>query len=807
MEEYSDRTPSDVAWYPMVPIRDVVIFPFTKVAFKIGRSGSVRALEQALGTDRTIFLATQHDATVDEPNPEQIYMVGTLGRILQSQKQENGQIKVVVEGRERATTVRVENTDGAFMALVRRAPIVNEEGTRLDALIQKVSQLVEQHLRLAPDTQTDALQTALRNQEPSHLADALASQLRISVEDKQGLLEIFSTQARLQRLIELLETEIEKRQLDRTIQTRVKRQMEKAQKEYYLNEQIKAIHKELGRKDEKAELEELKKKIEEAGMTEEAKEKAMQELHRLEAMPPMSAEGTVSRTYIDWLLSVPWKQKTKEIKDLVKAEEVLNEDHFGLEKIKERILEYLAVRQLVKNPKGSILCFVGPPGVGKTSLGKSIARATGRKFVRLSLGGVRDEAEIRGHRRTYIGALPGQIIQMMKKAGAVNPVLLLDEVDKLGADFRGDPSAALLEVLDPEQNHTFQDHYLDVEYDLSKVFFIATANVLHTIPPALQDRLEILRLSGYTEREKLEIAKRHLVPKQVEGNGLKIEQFDFTDAGILEVIRHYTREAGVRNLEREIGSCCRKLARKFVSEQAEENAAAVVVDAERVREMLGPIKFRQQGIAAHSEVGLATGLAWTEIGGEVLQIEATLVKGRGGVTLTGKLGDVMQESAQAALTCIRARAERLGMSLDFIRKRDLHIHIPEGAIPKDGPSAGITMATAMASALTRVAVKNNVAMTGEITLRGKVLPIGGVKEKLLAAHRFGIDTIILPKDNEKDLIELPDEVRDSLTVHLVETIDEVLLVALEDSCPTQAATDEAPPLWTTEQPSQGIPTS
>jgi ATP-dependent Lon protease len=791
----------------MVPIRDVVIFPFTKVAFKIGRSGSVRALEQALATDRTIFLATQHDATVDEPAPEQIYGVGTLGRILQSQKQENGQIKVVVEGRERATTVRVENSDGAFMALVRRAPVVNEEGTRLDALIQKVGQLVEQHLRLAPDTQTDALQTALRNQEPSHLADALASQLRISVEDKQGLLEIFSTQARLQRLIELLETEIEKRQLDRTIQTRVKRQMEKAQKEYYLNEQIKAIHKELGRKDEKAELEELKKKIEEAGMTEEAKEKAMQELHRLEAMPPMSAEGTVSRTYIDWLISVPWKQKSKEIKDLIKAEEVLNEDHFGLEKIKERILEYLAVRQLVKNPKGSILCFVGPPGVGKTSLGKSIARATGRKFVRLSLGGVRDEAEIRGHRRTYIGALPGQIIQMMKKAGTVNPVLLLDEVDKLGADFRGDPSAALLEVLDPEQNHTFQDHYLDVEYDLSKVFFIATANVLHTIPPALQDRLEILRLSGYTEREKLEIAKRHLVPKQAEGNGLKVEQFDFTDEGILEVIRHYTREAGVRNLEREIGSCCRKLARKFVSEQAEENAAAVVVDAERVREMLGPIKFRQQGIAAESEVGLATGLAWTEIGGEVLQIEATLVKGRGGVTLTGKLGDVMQESAQAALTCIRARAERLGMSLDFIRKRDLHIHIPEGAIPKDGPSAGITMATAMASALTRVAVKKNVAMTGEITLRGKVLPIGGVKEKLLAAHRFGIDTIVLPKDNEKDLTELPEEVRDALCIHFVETIDEVLSLALEDSCPTQAATDEGPPLWTTEQPSQGIQTS
>src|SRR5215471_1896181 len=778
MEEYSDRTPADIARYPMVPIRDVVIFPFTKVAFKIGRPGSVRALEMALASDRTIFLSTQHDATVDEPTPDQIYRVGTIARILQSQRQDNGQIKVVVEGRERATTIRVDNNAGAFTATVRRAPVVNETGMRTDALVQKIGQLIEQHLRLAPDVQSDTLQTTLRNADPGHMADALSSQLHISVEDKQGLLELFSTQARLARLIEVLEIELEKRQLDRTIQTRVKRQMEKAQKEYYLNEQIKAIHKELGRKDERAELDELKKKIEEAGMTEEAKEKALQELHRLEAMPPMSAEGTVSRTYIDWLVSVPWKQKSKEIKDLTKAEEVLNEDHYGLEKIKDRILEYLAVRQLVKNPKGSILCFVGPPGVGKTSLGKSIARATGRKFVRLSLGGVRDEAEIRGHRRTYIGALPGQIIQMMKKAGTKNPVLMLDEVDKMSMDFRGDPSAALLEVLDPEQNSTFQDHYLDVEFDLSQVMFIATANVLHTIPQPLQDRMEVLRLSGYTEREKLEIAKRHLVPKQAEANGLKIEQLDFTDEGLTEIIRHYTREAGVRNLEREIGSCCRKIARKFVSKNVAEDFREVV-SAERVNEMLGPIKFRQIGIGETSEIGLATGLAWTEVGGEVLQIEATLVKGRGGVTLTGKLGDVMQESAQAALTCIKARAERLGMSLDFIRKRDLHIHIPEGAIPKDGPSAGITMATAMASALARVAVKRNVAMTGEITLRGKVLPIGGVKEKLLAAHRFGIDTLILPKDNEKDLSELPEEVRDALSIHFVETIDEVLSIALE----------------------------
>jgi ATP-dependent Lon protease len=808
MEEYSDRIPTDIVRYPMVPIRDVVIFPFTKVAFKIGRPGSVRALEEALASDRTIFLATQHDASVDEPTPEQIYSVGTLGRILQHQKQDNGQIKVVVEGRERATTVRVENNNGAFTAIVRRAPSAPEDSSRLETFVQRIHQLVEQHLRLAPDAQTDALQTALRNQDPSHLADALASQLRISVEDKQGLLEIFSAQARLQRLVELLEMEIEKRQLDRTIQARVKRQMEKAQKEYYLNEQIKAIHKELGRKDEKAEMEDLKKRIEEAGMSDEAKEKALQELHRLEAMPPMSAEGTVSRTYIDWLLSVPWKQKTKEIKDLSKAEDVLNEDHHGLEKIKDRILEYLAVRQLVKNPKGSILCFVGPPGVGKTSLGKSIARATGRKFVRLSLGGVRDEAEVRGHRRTYIGALPGQIIQMMKKAGTVNPLILLDEVDKLGADFRGDPSAALLEVLDPEQNNTFQDHYLDVEYDLSKVFFIATANVLHTIPAPLQDRLEILRLSGYTEREKLEIAKRHLVRKQAEGSGLKPEQVDFTDEGILEIIRHYTREAGVRNLEREIGSCMRKVARKFVSENAGEDFREVVT-AERVREMLGPIKFRQQGMAAESEIGLATGLAWTEVGGEVLQIEATLTKGRGGVTLTGKLGEVMQESAQAALTCIKARAERLGMSLDIIRKRDLHIHIPEGAIPKDGPSAGITLATAMASALMRVPVRKDVAMTGEITLRGRVFPIGGVKEKLLAAHRFGITTLILPKENEKDIVEVPEEVLSTMDIHFVETIDEVLSLALEDSCPTDAASDEdkTPPIWTTEPPAQGVQTS
>ncbi len=799
MEEYSDRTPSDILQLPMVPIRDVVIFPFTKIAFKIGRPGSVSALEEALASDRAIFLSTQHDASVEEPATEDIYRVGTICRILQSQRQDNGQIKVVVEGRERATALNIECYQGAFSASVRRGPRGNEYGLRTDMLMQRIAQLVEQHVRLAPESPSDAFQAALRNPEPSHLADALASQMRLPVEEKQGLLETFSVQERLQKLGDYLEIEVEKRQLDRTVQANTKKQMDKSQREYYLNEQIKAIHKEMGRKDEKSELDDLRKKIEEAGMSEEALDKALTELSRLEAMPPMSAESTVSRTYIDWLVGVPWKDKSEENNDLDHAHEILEEDHYSLDKIKDRILEYLAVRQLLENPKGSILCFVGPPGVGKTSLGKSIARATGRKFVRLSLGGVRDEAEIRGHRRTYIGALPGQIVQMMKKAGTVNPLILLDEIDKLGHDHRGDPSAALLEVLDPEQNNTFRDHYLDVDYDLSKAFFIATANVLHTIPSALQDRLEIIRLPGYTEREKLEIARRHLVRKQAEANGLKPEQVEFTDDGSLEIIRHYTREAGVRNLEREIGSCFRKTARKLVAAK-DGDAFHEVIDSERVRAMLGPIKFRQQAIAAAGEIGLATGLAWTEVGGEVLTIEATLVNGRGRVTLTGKLGEVMQESAQAALTCIRARAERLNLDISALRKSDLHIHVPEGAIPKDGPSAGISLATAMVSALLRVPVRNDVAMTGEITLRGRVLPIGGVKEKLLAAHRFGVRTVILPKDNEKDLVDVPEEVRAVLDINLVETIDEVLNIALENSGAAVIEADvtqPVPPVWTT----------
>jgi ATP-dependent Lon protease len=570
--------------------------------------------------------------------------------------------------------------------------------------------------------------------------------------------------------------------VDRTIQGRVKRQMEKAQKEYYLNEKIKAIQKELGR-GEKSEIDELKKRIDSAGMTKDAHEKAITELKRLENMPPMSAESTGSRNYLDWLLAVPWKKRSKEIRNIGRAEKVLNEDHYGLEKIKERILEFLAVRQLVKNPKGSILCFVGPPGVGKTSLGMSIAKATGRKFVRMSLGGVRDEAEIRGHRRTYIGALPGQIIQMMKKAGTKNPVFMLDEVDKMSMDFRGDPSAALLEVLDPEQNFMFVDHYLDVEYDLSQVFFVATANVMHTIPPALQDRMEVLRLHGYTEPEKVEIAKQFLVLKQMAQAGLTDKNIKFTDDAITAIIRSYTREAGVRNLEREIGNVCRKVARKVVKEGPNFN---ITITGDNVADFLGVLKFRDTLANEKSEVGLVTGLAWTEVGGSILSTEVTVVDGKGKLTLTGKLGDVMQESAQAAMSYVRSRAARLGLPRDFYRNLDIHVHVPEGAIPKDGPSAGITIATAIASALSKIPVRRDIAMTGEITLRGKVLPIGGLKEKLLAAHRAGVFEAILPKDNEKDIAEVPENLRNQMKLHFVDTMDQVLQVALEGPLPAIA---------------------
>jgi ATP-dependent Lon protease len=783
MNEFSDSTPSDVIRCPMVPIRDVVVFPYTMVAFVIGRPASVRALEVALRGDKTIFLASQHDATVDEPEIDQVYSVGTIARITHNLRLPDGNIKVMVEGIERARSVRVEETDDYWLATVRKAPQSNESRSRLNALIGRVGSLVDQYVRQSTDlANPETVTAALRIDDPARLCDTVASNLKLSVEDKQGILEIFPLYERLVRLTEVLEVELEKIQVDRAIHGRVKRQMERAQKEYYLNEKIKAIHKELGRKDEKAELEELKQKIEAAGLPKDALDKAMAELRRLEQMPPMSAESTVSRTYLDWLLAVPWKDKSEEIRDIVAAQNTLDDDHYGLEKIKERIIEYLAVRQLVERPKGSILCFVGPPGVGKTSLGRSIAKATGRNFVRLSLGGVRDEAEIRGHRRTYIGALPGQIIQMMKKAGTVNPLILLDEVDKLGMDFRGDPSAALLEVLDPEQNSTFHDHYLDVEYDLSNVMFIATANVLHTIPPALQDRLETLRLPGYTEREKLEIAKQHLLPKQLEANGLTAEQVEFTEDGFRTIIQYYTREAGVRNLEREVSSVLRKVARRLLTSKSSDNFETFheTVTGDLVKELLGPIRFRPQALAAENEVGLATGMAWTEVGGEILHIEASLMKGRGQIKLTGKLGEVMQESAHAAFTCVRARAERLGIKGDFYKKYDLHLHVPEGAIPKDGPSAGTAISTALVSVLTGIPIRRDVAMTGEITLRGKVLPIGGVKEKLLAAHRSGITTIIIPKDNAKDLVELPEDVKQALTIHEVEDIDQVWRIALQE---------------------------
>ncbi len=759
----------------MIPIRDVVVFPHMMIPFVIGRPTSVRALEFALEGSKRIFLATQMDASVDEPKASDIYAMGTIANIVQSVKLSDGNIKVLVEGVQRARAIRYSTDPGFFVADVELLEDIATNSVRINLLIKRLQSVFEQFSKLSHHVNYDAILNAMKTLEPSKLADNICANLPISIEEKQQLLEMIDLAERIEKINEIIEIEIEKIKVDRNIQGRVKRQMERAQKEYYLNEKMKAIQKELGRKDEKTELEELKKQVEAAKMPKDAHEKAMKEIQRLEMMPPMSAESIVSRTYLDWLLAMPWNKKSREIRDINWSKKVLEEDHYGLEKVKERILEFLAVRRLVKKPQGTILCFVGPPGVGKTSLGKSIARATGRKFVRLSLGGVRDEAEIRGHRRTYIGALPGQIIQYMKKAGTRNPVFMLDEVDKMSMDFRGDPSAALLEVLDPEQNHMFVDHYLDTEFDLSMVMFIATANVLYTIPRALQDRMEVIQLSGYTENEKLEIAKRFLVRKQMEASGLKPKQIQFMDEALLEIIRRYTRESGVRNLEREIANICRKTAKKIVTGEIKSST----ITPEEVEKLLGPPKYRIQGISETNQIGLTTGLAWTELGGEVLQTEATLMEGKGQLTLTGKLGEVMQESARAALSFVRSRAAEFGIGRDFYRKMDMHIHIPEGSIPKDGPSAGITMATTIISALTKIPVRKDVAMTGEITLRGKVLPIGGVKEKLLAAHRAGIKNVILPKENEKDLQDIPPDILQSLNVNLVETMDEVLAIALE----------------------------
>jgi ATP-dependent Lon protease len=772
----------------MVPLRDVVIFPYMMMPFVIGRSSSVRALEFSLAHDRRIFLAAQHDATTDDPKASDIYTVGTISNIVQSVKLPDGNIKVLVEGLDRGRTIECQEEEGFFQIVAKTIPKVAESSPEIDKLMSKVVSLFEQYVKLANSVQAEVKNAAVQVDDAGKLADTIASHLILPVDEKQNLLETWNPLERLTRIAGILEHEVDKVQVERRIQGRVRKQMERAQKEYYLNEKMKAIQKELGRKDDKAgELDELRKKIAQAKMSKEAEEKSLQELKRLEAMPPMSAEATVSRNYLDWMLAVPWYKRTRESRNLKRSEEILNEDHYGLEKVKERVLEFLAVRQLVRKQRGPILCFVGPPGVGKTSLAKSIARATNRKFVRLSLGGVRDEAEVRGHRRTYIGAFPGQIVQMMKKAATVNPLILLDEVDKMSMDFRGDPSAALLEVLDPEQNHCFQDHYLDVEYNLSNVMFIATANVLHTMPQALQDRLEVLRLPGYTEEEKLEIATRFLVPKQLEANGLKKKSVSFTTDSLTEILRRYTREAGVRNLEREIASICRKIARKLVKEGQD---MTLEVSGKTVPDYLGIPKFRPRQTEKTSEVGMATGLAWTEVGGELLVTEASLMYGKGGLTLTGKLGDVMQESAQTALSFIRSRAEELGIARDFNRRIDVHIHVPEGAIPKDGPSAGITMCTALVSALTNISVRSDVAMTGEITLRGKILPIGGVKEKLLAAHRAGITHIILPRDNEKDLADIPENVLNALSVKMVETMDEVFETALTGPVPKHAVADE-----------------
>ena len=788
----ADPTNQALESLPLVPLRDMVVFPHMMQPFVVGRESSIRALEAALATPvKRLFLAAQKDPQLDEPSPEDIYEVGVVATVAQSLKLPNGHIKVMVEGVRRGRIMAFERRGDVSgrRRRARRGQAADPES--LKDYMGKVLALFEQYAKLSHHLAFEGLAASLKIDDPERFADTLSAHLAVATAEKQTLLEAESPYERLQKLQDLLEVEIDKVNIDRRINNKVKKQMEKAQKEYYLNEKIKAIHQELGRKDDRTdEVEELKKKIESCGMPKEVREKAEQELRRLEAMPPVSAEATVSRNYIEWLVGVPWKKASRESKDLTRAEKILNDDHYGLEKVKERILEFLAVRQLVQKTKGSIICFVGPPGVGKTSLAKSIARSLNRPFVRLSLGGVRDEAEIRGHRRTYIGAFPGQIIQMMKKAGTVNPVFLLDEVDKMSSDFRGDPASALLEVLDPEQNSTFVDHYLDVEYDLSKVMFIATANIADPIPPALKDRMELIHLSGYTPNEKVAIARQFLVTKQREANGLKEGQIEMKDDTILAIIENYTREAGVRNLEREIGGVCRKVARRIVQKKVE---TPIVVTPENLKEFLGKPRFRNRRKGEVSEVGIATGLAWTEAGGEILMTETSLLKGKGNLTITGSLGDVMQESARAAVSYVRSRAEMYDADPNFHEKFDIHIHVPEGAIPKDGPSAGITMAVSLFSAVTKIPVLKDVAMTGEITLRGKVLPVGGIKDKLLAAYRAGIKTIILSAENDKDLDDLPEEIRSEMEFHLVHTMDEVIKIAMETPRLASSIEPEAKP--------------
>jgi ATP-dependent Lon protease len=782
---------------PLLPLRDVVIFPYMVAPLFVGREKSIRALEEAMKTNKEIFLVAQKDAKTNDPTEKDIYDIGTIGTIVQMLRLPDGTVKVLVEGKSRACVKKYLPNKSYIMVEVENIPERGDIGVETEALIRTLVTAFENYLKLNKKIPSEVLVTVSSIQEPGRLSDTVSSHLSFKLEDKQEILETINPAERLEKLYEKIQSEVEIMQIEKKIRGRVKKQMEKAQKEYYLTEQMRAIQKELGEKDDlKSEIQEFEDKLKKKKMTEEAEQKVKKEIKKLKQMSPMSAEATVVRNYIDWLLSIPWEdEKTEDRIDLDEAHKILEEDHFGLEKPKERILEYLAVQALVNKIKGPILCFVGPPGVGKTSLAKSIARSMGRKFIRVSLGGVRDEAEIRGHRRTYIGALPGKIIQGVRKAGTNNPVFLLDEIDKLGMDFRGDPASALLEGLDPEQNSTFNDHYLEVDYDLSNVMFITTANVLHTIPWALQDRMEIIRISGYTEDEKLEIAKKFLVPKQREAHGLKDENLKISDATILDVIRYYTREAGVRTLEREIATLCRKAARDVVKKGPDHTVKLTPVVI-RKENYLGIQKFKYGEIEEKDHIGMSTGLAWTEVGGELLTIEVSIVPGKGNFTVTGKLGEVMQESTQAAMSYVRSRAEKLGLERGFHQKVDIHIHVPEGATPKDGPSAGIAIATAIVSALIRKPVRHDLAMTGEITLRGRVLPIGGLKEKILAAHRGKVKTVIIPHENEKDLKEIRESILKDIKIKIVEHMDDVLEAAIVSDVPVLRDIVIPPPTMT-----------
>ena len=749
----------------------------------VGREKSVRALEEAERQKKPIMLAAQRDAKTHHPGPEDIFEVGTLGEVMQMMKLADGTVKVLVEGKKRARINKYQDSEDFFLVDVEELPEVADMDAELKALMRSVKSAFESYVKLGKKISPEMIHQVNAIEDPFRLADAIIVHLNIKLEEKQEILETNSATERLEKIYANMKSEMEILQVEKRIRTRVKKQMEKTQKEYYLNEQMRAIQKELGEKDDfRNEVQELEDKLKEKKMTDDARQKTENELKKLKMMSPMSAEATVVRNYVDWMLSLPWGEFSDEKLELAEAEKILDHDHYGLVKVKERILEYLAVHKLVGKLKGPILCLVGPPGVGKTSLGKSIARGTGREFVRVALGGVRDEAEIRGHRRTYIGALPGKVIQSLKKAGSSNPVFLLDEIDKMSQDFRGDPASALLEVLDPEQNDTFNDHYLDVDYDLSKVMFITTANSLSTIPRPLLDRMEVIQIPGYTELEKLEIAKKYLIPKGCEKNGVKEENVTFTDGAILGVVRYYTREAGVRNLERTIDSVCRKVAVSIVKNGEDTKEE---VTPENLDKFLGVRRFKYGQQEDENQVGVTTGLAWTELGGELLTIEVAIVPGRGRLIITGKLGDVMQESAQAAMMYVRSRASAFGLPKDFYSKIDVHIHVPEGAIPKDGPSAGVTMVTAITSALTGIPVDRNIAMTGEITLRGRVLQIGGLKEKILAAHRGGITKVLIPKENEKDIEEIPTSVRKGVEIVSVSEADEVLREALVIAGPNQ----------------------